>query len=292
MFLFVYIRRKSPHFCDAGMESIRNITIVGGDEGNPSRFTTTIEPIKLNQDAEMAITSICHGQVFNIHSGNNKVYFYSVAPGTRMHKEFVKLHRGTLRTDIPEAAEVFGQLPNPQVAVVPKGSYKSSATLIWAISTVIKDILNVAKRRDAMLPSVDRNSKVITITLSNICLIVKGMKDTPWSLLGLYDDVYDEPFTIEEADLNCSISPAFVYANIIENSYINGRLSRNLGIVPITNTSEWALYEPAHPNYVPINVQEFSKILIELRDMKGEYIKLNPLYKTIISLRIRAIKRV
>ena len=284
-------KRKISHFFDAGMESIRNITIVGGDEGNPSRLTTTIEPIKLNHDAEMAITSLCHGEVFNIHSGNNKVYFYSVAPGTKMNKEFIKLHRGTLKTDTPEAAEVFSQLPNPQVAVVPKGSYKSSTTLIGAIATVIKDVLRVPKRRDAMFPSVDRNGKVINITLNHICLIVKGMKDTPWSLLGLYDDIYDEPFSIDEADLNCSISPAFVYANIIENSYINGRLSRNLGLVPISNPSEWALYEPAHPNYVPINVQEFSKILIELRDMRGDYIKLNPLYKTIISLRIRAIKR-
>jgi hypothetical protein len=274
------------------MESIRNITIVGGDEGNPSRFTTTIEPIKLNHDAEMAITSLCHGPVFNIHSGNNKVYFYSVAAGTKMHKEFIKLHRGTLKTNTPEAAEVFGQLPDPQVAVVPEGSYKSSTRLIWVISTVIKDVLRVSKRRDAMLPSVDKNSKAINITLNNICLIVRGMKDTPWSLLGLNDDIYDEPFSIEEADLNCSISPAFVYANIIENSYINGRLSRNLGLVSIANTSQWALYEPAHPNYVPINVQEFSKILIELRDMRGEYIKLNPSYKTVISLRIRAIKRV
>ena len=142
-----------------------------------------------------------------------------------------------------------------------------------------------------MHPAMDKYFGVINVDLLNICLIVEGKQDTPWDLLRVYEDKLAKSFTIEERDFT-SDSPAFVYANIIENSYINGKLSRNMGVVPIRSTSEWSFYEPTHPHYVPINEKEFSKILIELRDMKGQYIKFNPRSKTVLCLRIRAIKRV
>jgi hypothetical protein len=135
----------------------------------------------------------------------------------------------------------------------------------------------------------DRHNNIINVEMVGTYLVIEGKSDAPWSLLNIYEDKYDR-FTIQEIDLQCAESPAFLYANIIENSYINGKLSRNLGVIPIKNTRGWTLYEPKYPIYVPITVREFSKILIEIRDMNGEYIKFNPLYKTIITLSIRPIK--
>ena len=129
------------------------------------------------------------------------------------------------------------------------------------------------------------------ISLNNIYLVIKDVKDTPWGLLRVYEDKFANTFMVDDEAFDSADNPAFIYASIIENSYINGKLSRNLGIVPIRYTSNWSLYEPTDPNYVPINVKEFSKILIEIRDMNGEYIKFNPKFKTVLNLKIKAIKR-
>ena len=270
------------------MEVVRHIAIVGGEDDNPARFVTQIEPIKLDQDAEMAITSLYHGQVFNIHSGNNKVYFYVI--NDELPLESVRSYRG--KTQNSHSAATFEHFPAPRMVIIPEGNYRFSITIIRAIAKLIQEELGLLRMKDAMQPSVDRNYKYINVNLTNICLMVEGIKDTPWALMGVYDDKFaSESFTVEEIDFDCSYSPAFVYANIVENSYINGKLSRNLGVVPIRNTTEWSLYEPTHPNYVPINVKEFSKILIEIRDMEGQYIKLNPMFKTVMCLKLRAIKR-
>lgn len=271
------------------MESIRNVVIVGCEDGNPSRFITQIEPVKLPEDSEMAITSLYHGEVFNIHSGNNKVYFYGTND-RQLSMEIVKHFRGKpTSTAIPNSMQGF-ELPAPTMVTVPEGSYNSSITLCWVISNLIKEKLGVLKKRDAMNPTADKQYNIVNIDMSNLYMVIEGKTDTPWTLMGVHEDKYAR-FTIEDKDFHCSHFPAFVYASIIENSYINGKLTRNLCIVPIKSGPQWSLYEPTYPNYVPINVKQFSKILIELRDIKGQYIKFDPMFKTVMTLSIRPIKR-
>ena len=272
------------------MNSIRNVVIVGGENGNTSRFTTQIGPIKLDDDYEMAITSLCHGEVFNIHSGNNKVYFYLTASETGL--ESVKRSRGLAESpsvyEIPDDVDRYS-LPSLRQITVPEGSYESTIKLCWTISNLISDQLGV-KKRNAMNATVDKQYNIVNVELENLYLVIKGKKDTPWAIMDVHEDQY-ERFTITNQDFHCSSFPVFVYANIIENSYINGRLTRNLGIVPVTNAPQWSFYESSNPNYVPINIKEFTNILIELRDINGQYIKFNPSFKTVITLTIKPIKR-
>ena len=274
------------------MNSIRNVVIVGGENENTSRFTTQIGPIKLDNDYEMAITSLCHGEVFNIHSGNNKVYFYLTASETGL--ESVKRFRGLAESssvyEIPEDLDRLRyDLPSLRQITVPEGSYESTIKLCWMISNLISDQLGV-KKRNAMNATVDKQYNIVNVELENLYLVIRGKKDTPWAIMDVHEDQY-ERFTIRNQDFHCSSFPVFVYANIIENSYINGRLTRNLGIVPVTNAPQWSFYESSNPNYVPINIKEFTNILIELRDINGQYIKFNPLFKTVITLTIKPIKR-
>ena len=272
------------------MNSIRNVVIVGGENGNTSRFTTQIGPIKLDDDYEMAITSLCHGEVFNIHSGNNKVYFYLTASETGL--ESVKRSRGLAESpsvyEIPDDVDRYS-LPSLRQITVPEGSYESTIKLCWTISNLISDQLGV-KKRNAMNATVDKQYNIVNVELENLYLVIKGKKDTPWAIMDVHEDQY-ERFTITNQDFHCSSFPVFVYANIIENSYINGRLTRNLGIVPVTNAPQWSFYESSNPNYVPINIKEFTNILIELRDINGQYIKFNPSFKTVMTLTIKPIKR-
>ena len=269
------------------MESIRNIVIVGGEDGNPHQFSTQIEPVKLTHDSEMAITSLHHGEVFNIHDKNNKVYFY-VTNDRQFPLEMVKALRGTSTTFMTSYQRSLA--PTPQMIALPEGNYGSVLSICWEIANMIRDEVGLTKRKDVMNPVADKQYNIIHIDLNNIYLVIKGKDDGPWSLIDTNEDQY-ERFSIPDKNLSCSVSPAVIYANIVDRSYINGKLSQNLGIVPIQNAPQWSVYEPAHPNYVPINVNEFTKILIEIRNIEGEYIKFNPEFITVISLSIRPIKR-
>ena len=61
-------------------------------------------------------------------------------------------------------------------------------------------------------------------------------------------------------------------------------------MVPISMNADWSYHEFAHPNYVPIDITEFSKILLEIRDINGKYVKFDPRLKTIITLRTKPIE--
>ena len=73
--------------------------------------------------------------------------------------------------------------------------------------------------------------------------------------------------------------PAFLYSNIVENSYINGKLSRLLSIIPLHMKSQWGFYEFYKPVYVPIDVKQFSKIIFELVDINRKLITFNYKFK-------------
>ncbi len=259
------------------MNDLRNVVIVGGEKENPSRFFTQIEPTKLADNLGMAVTSIFHGEVFNIHSGNNKIYYYLTL------LDFVGPRRaGTVALPIgyPNRSE--------RVLTIPEGNYASVASVCKAISKLIKNAHGLAKRKQRFSADADRHNTILTVDLNELYLRIEGKTDTPWPMLGVEQDRF-VPFLLENLNFQMNCFPSFLYANIVENSYIDGRLSRNLGVVPICTNPRRNFHEFAHPNYIAIKVKEFSKIVLELRDVNGEYIHFNPAYKTIITLHIKPI---
>ena len=256
------------------MENIRNIIIVGGEDDNPARFITELNPVKLDTDCEMALTSMYHGEVFNIDSSNNTVFF--------------KDNTGNMHTiDLEVPVEPNGKL---NLITIPEGYYNSSAQILFLIADEIKKNLRRGRRgKDPMEVSFIPETGIIQIVLNEVFLIVEKYESmTLWPLLGLQKN-QNKKFNIANVNYNDVTSPVFVYASIVENSYINGNLSRNLGVVPIKNSGSF--YESSYTKYVPINIKEFSKVLIELRDLKGEFIKFNPQFKTVITLHIKPIKK-
>ena len=119
---------------------------------------------------------------------------------------------------------------------------------------------------------------------------VIGMNESPWNMVAVYEDILPGPGvqTVDKTFDKC-IQPAFLYGSIVENSYINGNLSRNLGVIPLNRNSGWSFHEFSYPNYVPIDIKEFSNIILELRNMEGKYVTFAPKYKAVISLSIKPI---
>ena len=271
------------------MNDISTLTIVGALDTNPSRFEIKFNPVKLGQSCEIAIASLFQGEILNVHSANNKVYFYFKEDVSinwdeleRIEKESNLMHN---KSDVLK--NVIGDAP--RMVVLPPGNYASAASISWVISNLIRDELGVLRKRDAMATSVDKQHGVINIGIESLYFVIEGKDDTPWDLLNVFENQF-KSFTVEDIDFSCSVTPAFIYANIVENSYINSKLSRNLGVVPIKNTSRWSFYEPSYPKFVAINIKEFSSILIEIRDIKSEFVRFNPNFKTVLTLVVRPIK--
>ena len=74
------------------MDNIHNIIAVGGYEGYQSKFVTRINPVKIKKEAEITVTSIFHGQVFNISDDNIKVHFHNTVDVLNMFKPWKYTH--------------------------------------------------------------------------------------------------------------------------------------------------------------------------------------------------------
>ena len=248
------------------MEDTRSIVVVGGDDTNMAKLTTQIEPIRLNENKGIAIKSIFHGTVCNIDVHNNKVYY--------------RLNDGESKIDYFE---------------IPEGNYPDSMSILTEISDIISEFEIFASK--AKKPRLELSTKPkrnsIEIKAFNISIYLRNMLNiTPWGLLGIKNDV--DEFTdieVDRLDFTHHILPSFLYVNIVENSYINGKLSRNLSTVPLSLNRGWSFYEFKNPIYIPVDVKDFSKIVLELRSMSGNLICFQENYKTVITLHLKPINR-
>ena len=140
------------------MNNIHNIIAVGGHDDNQSRFLTQIKPVKLEEDAEIALTSIFHGQIFNITNGNNKIYFY---------KNYDEL------SSLQEEPEVLKGQQQLQVVLQP-GFYPSSYAVCLAIEEKIVELLQSSRRNTPIAVTYDKHRQSMffqclgTVTTSSL----------------------------------------------------------------------------------------------------------------------------
>ena len=254
----------------------RNIIIVGDNAEESAKYFTQLEPVNLNQNVGMAVTSITHGTINNINSENNKVKFYTATSNSRKQEDIIEIE---------------------------EGYYTTVLNIVKMISTEFKNEFNLnRKRRPRVIKplqpprleidesELDRNGNgVFTIKPVHMNLLLQ--KNAPWSIFEKRNFILveGEELRIKNIDFSQTVNPIFLYSNIVENSYINGKLSRNLSTIPLKMNSGYSHHEFNNPIYVPIDVKQFSKIVIELRDMNGELIKFHPSFKTIINLHIKSI---
>ena len=259
------------------MENPNTIVIVGGNDGNQAKLETRLKPTRLDANVGVAVTSIYHGEVLNINETNNKIHYVIFAQQVGMHHPAI----GTRATQEYEFE-------------IPIGNYPSTASILKAISSGFKQLVWRKDRfRDRsieprMAITVEKEG-IISIETKNITEIPTNGDDTPWKLIGVAGR-FDEFVTfqyVKNIDFRKNIKPSFLYVNIVENSYINGKLSRLLTMLPISMNSDWSHYEFSHPNFVPIEIKEFSKITLEILDMDGQYVKFDSRFKTIITLSLK-----
>ena len=246
---------------------VQNIVVIDGKDANPAQLETSVDPVRFDHGKCMAISSIMYGEINNIHEENNVVHFSSVRIMGVVYS--CKIPIGTYSNTWSVAAQIVESIENSCVENGLKiGSFEEK-------SIVIKD----------------QSSTSFNLELDGIIIHVKNRQDTPWNILGLDKDFSTISPALTKRELLGTVQPAILYVNIVESSYINGNLARNLAVIPLKVQKGYAYHEFAEPVYVPIEVKEFSQILLEIRGLDGKFIKFNPFWNTVITIRLKAINR-
>ena len=254
------------------MDYNRSIVVISEGD-NQSKLITQLEPIRLSQNRGLAVKSIFHGTVFNINKNN----YY-------IHYKIPNISEEIAEADINQLNEKYLHIP--------EGNYPTSLSIIEAISAKFNEVFPFGSR--IPLPRFEvvqtRKKGFIRISISELFIKVSNRRGTPWSMLTISNDIkQDEEIRIKNIDFSEWMIPSFLYVNIVESSYINGKLSRNLSTIPLQLKNGWSYYEFPDPIYSSIDVQEFSKILLEIRDIHGDYITFDSSFKTILNLHIKTI---
>lgn len=252
---------------------ISSIVIIGGRGGNPASLETQIEPVRLGKDATVAITSIAYGEILNVHDGNNKVYFtVSNIPNSDHNKPIGFVH-------VEPVVDYKVTIAN--------GSYGNAHVLMTEVIRVINT--KIKRKKDFLLIKGTQQNSMVNVAYQKVIIRVKGKDDSPWDLINIKDDLKESSQILNK---NLSyVVPSLLYVNIVENSYINGKKSRNLGVIPLNSNGGYSFYEFQNPVYIPIEFHQFSSIVLELRDLDAEYIKFDPKWNTVISLHLKSINR-
>ena len=269
---------------------IRNIVVVSGKNDNPAILQTRIDPVRLPHGVTIALTSIAYGEILNIHNKNNKIYF--TFTGT---SDLVPVLLPTTSTTSGRGRNKKLKKIVTNVKVqIPSGTYRTTRSIVRSIITAInekiKEIFPGQGTRHSLNISGMEISPTFAINLQNIAIHV-NRSDSPWDIIGVTEDIIQKSQNLENIDLSVEMKPSFLYASIVENSYINDQKSRNLAVIPLTTSIGYTFYEFKSPVYVPIEVREFSSILLELRDLDGKFVKFNPKSKTVLTLNMKSINR-
>lgn len=242
------------------MTTPNTIVIVGGEKNNQAKLQTQLKPIRLNEQVGLAVSSIYHGEVFNVNNENNSIEIY-VQGGKKA-----------------------------KILSIPVGYYPSTAAILRQIEASVS--LMVWNESEKPVFDVTQRREELFVVMKNMAVSIEGEKNSLWRLIGVTEvSAVFLRFKVQNVIFENNVIPAFLYVNIVENSYINGKLSRVLDVIPISMKANWSFHEFSKANFVPIDVKEFSKITLEVRDMNGDYVAFNPAFKTIVTLHIKPIYR-
>ena len=247
------------------MNSIQNLVVVGAKNTNQAKLETVLPPVKSETEMQMAVTSIFHAHVCNITEQNNTINIRYISKSGIVDEEVV----------------IIKLSPN-----LFKNSYEVLKKIRDEIKLHYKHLENSPQFEVSMIKE--------KISINMVHIEILECDNSPWNILGMSnmipDRVMRNVWKVDNKNLEELVSrPAFIYASIVENSYINNNLSRLLTIIPLGDRRGWNFHEFQNPNYIPIAVREFSKIAIEIFDIDGNHVKFDPNYETIIVLNIKPI---
>ena len=234
--------------------SFDKIVVIGADSENPSKFRTSFPALKLDTKHELCLTSMFYAPIININDNNNVITVNDLFSSISYS---VKLKNGFYKTKWALLSEIVDQI--------------RQAIQNDEISVLTEDITFTKVESEITL--------VIPFKISGECL----------NMVGITDFIPAKMYTFMDDNLTSTIFPAFLYCNIVEDSWINNKLSRLLQVIPLEYRQGCSYLEFHTREKSIITLKEFSNIIFEIRDINGDFIPFDPDFKTIMSFKITPI---
>ena len=254
---------------------MHNLVVVGGRGGNSAVLKTRLDPMKLEDGMGIAATTIAVGEIANITKSNNEFKVELKAASRRVIALFHEARDPDSKND-----------SWMDTLRIPEGRYERKEDVLWEICGVINDYLT--QLQVDVKCSVESAYEKRYMTMPNILNLIVD-DEGPWPVIDAHKG--DDKVWVFSGELKHPTEMGFLYMNIVEDSYINGKKSRMLAVFPIRSVKGYTHFEFETPIYVPIEIKEFSEIDIELRDIKGIMLKIDNSYDTVISMHIKSINR-
>eukprot|EP00116_Pleurobrachia_bachei_P008627 sb/3468889/ len=242
-----------------------HLVIVSKNGENP--LISSIDPVN-QQNLEIGIKSVLYG-------GISQNYFEFLVNGKRY---ILPIHLDEYEETEPTKIKLFDdflvkltkfastfKLPSPLVIKQQKAAVKNQSLSFGLTGAEGVQILHVPR-------------------------ILKAKKG--FSRNGISEWVYKNTAINWKVETKQDITtqPGFIYCNLIENSYLNGHRSKLLQVIPFDfGEDAYSLDELLHPNYTPIQVNQFSYLEFTIRDLKGELIKFSSYHDIVLTLHIRGV---
>ena len=96
--------------------------------------------------------------------------------------------------------------------------------------------------------------------------------------------------TAEIGEIKSSVDICFLYLNIVQISFINGRRRRLLCVCLIECKRGYTYKEFANPTYTLIEVQEFSDMSMSIRDIHRKLLDLDNRFDTVATLHMKKMQ--
>ena len=224
------------------MKLTNNFVVTGKSATIETQF---LFPVRVDDGYEIALSGFSCGGVCNVDSVTDRLFL-------KNKKEEVTY---TVR--------------------IPHGHYPTVGTLMEVIGYGINKTIkkNDWRFNEATVKFKAANATWYLKLPEGLAIVARrSVEENVLSLLHVPDGDYVE-LTAPEAPFEDSIEQAFIYSSVVEESYIDGRLSRLLATVPVSKSRAFTYFEPTVLKFHKIAIQEFSSILIEIRGTHGQLLE-------------------
>lgn len=254
------------------MSQTRNYIIAGGRGKDPANLSVNMEPVRLSEGMTIAVKSISYGEVWNVNDLNNSFR-------VRLKLQYIgDLINITKRNDVSnEEKEKSGTLLR-----IKNGRYNRGEQVIGAISAAINDYMDSVGIDSYCQTS--RSYGKVYVTLPEEIDYIHDYGESPFTLIDA--SVIGRELSCDDGEIPSKAEMCFVYMNICQNSFINGKRSRLLCVFPVVSNKGYTFFEFRSPTYVPIEVTEFSKINVSFKNIKGQDMGFDNDYDMVVNLHV------
>ena len=298
------------------MGTMNQLIVVSGDDN--SKLSVEFDQIKLKKPTSVAVHSYTHGdcKTYTINNTNDAINIQLLQyPREAISLDAIGAH-GPLPAYDEDALKDTVDIFNKKVIHIPHGEYETTCSVLDTIHNEVHKfyadltwyalqdhpaqahfgylIRNAASKHgeeysDFELIKLEKSETHIRVIFQHCN--VYATSNSPWKLLGLNvnndSDLLGKEYVVPDRNLYVDnpFHIGFLSANIVQNSYLNNTLERILCVMPLfNNTQPMHYHEFKNLIYHPISVNEFTEIILEIKDTNGDSIIFDKTVKTIITL--------